>query len=57
MARWRIHAAPSAAWTIQTEEIAEMVAYLHGPNSDNVTGDVLNNDGASNARMKGLLPG
>ncbi|WP_420567680.1 SDR family NAD(P)-dependent oxidoreductase [Thalassovita sp.] len=31
------------------EEIAEMVAYLCGPNTDNVTGSVLNNDGAWNA--------
>lgn len=31
------------------EEIAEMVAYLCGPNTDNVTGAVFNNDGAWNA--------
>lgn len=30
-------------------EIAEMVAYLVGPNTDNVTGAILNNDGAWNA--------
>lgn len=31
------------------EEVAEMVAYLCGPNTDNVTGAILNNDGAWNA--------
>ncbi|MGH1355935.1 MAG: SDR family NAD(P)-dependent oxidoreductase [Thalassovita sp.] len=31
------------------EEIAEMVAYLCGPNTDNVTGSLFNNDGAWNA--------
>ena len=31
------------------EEVAEMVAYLVGPNTDNVTGAILNNDGAWNA--------
>lgn len=31
------------------EEIAEMVAYLCGPNTDNVTGTMFNNDGAWNA--------
>lgn len=31
------------------EEIAEMVAYLCGPNTDNVTGAMFNNDGGWNA--------
>lgn len=31
------------------EEVAEMVAYLVGPNTDNVTSAILNNDGAWNA--------
>lgn len=31
------------------EEIAETVAYLCGPNTDNVTGSIFNNDGAWNA--------
>ncbi len=31
------------------EEIAEMVAYLVGPNTDNVTSAILNNDGGWNA--------
>jgi len=31
------------------EEVAEMVAYLVGPNTDNVTSAVLNNDGGWNA--------
>lgn len=31
------------------KEIAEMVAYLVGPNTDNVTGAMFNNDGAWNA--------
>lgn len=31
------------------EEIAETVAYLCGPNTDNVTGAIFNNDGAWNA--------
>ncbi len=31
------------------EEIAEMVAYLCGPNTDNVTGSIFNNDGGWNA--------
>lgn len=31
------------------EEIAEMVAFLCGPNTDNITGAMLNNDGAWNA--------
>lgn len=31
------------------EEIAEMVAYLCGPHTDNVTGTVINNDGGWNA--------
>ena len=33
----------------RVEEIAEMVAYLAGPNTDNVTGGILNNDGGSTA--------
>ncbi len=33
----------------RVEEVAEMVAYLVGPNTDNVTGAVLNNDGGWNA--------
>lgn len=33
----------------RVEEIAEMVAYLVGPNTDNVTGAILNNDGGWNA--------
>ncbi len=33
----------------RVEEIAEMVAYLCGPHTDNVTGSILNNDGAWNA--------
>ncbi|MEM8949899.1 MAG: SDR family oxidoreductase [Pseudomonadota bacterium] len=31
------------------EEVAEMVAYLVGPNTDNVTSAIINNDGAWNA--------
>lgn len=31
------------------EEVAEMVAYLVGPNTDNVSGAILNNDGGWNA--------
>jgi len=33
----------------RVEEIAEMVAYLVGPNTDNVTGAIINNDGGWNA--------
>jgi 3-oxoacyl-[acyl-carrier protein] reductase len=33
----------------QVEEIAEMVAYLVGPHTDNVTGSMLNNDGGFSA--------
>ncbi len=33
----------------RVEEIAEMVAYLVGPNTDNVTGGILNNDGGLTA--------
>lgn len=33
----------------RAEEIAETVAYLCGPNTDNVTGSIFNNDGAWNA--------
>ena len=33
----------------RVEEVAEMVAYLVGPNTDNVTGAILNNDGGWNA--------
>ncbi|MGI9490757.1 MAG: SDR family NAD(P)-dependent oxidoreductase [Geminicoccaceae bacterium] len=33
----------------RVEEIAEMVAYLVGPNTDNVTSAILNNDGGWNA--------
>ncbi len=33
----------------RVEEIAEMVAYLVGPNTDNVTGAILNNDGGLSA--------
>ena len=33
----------------RVEEVAEMVAYLVGPNTDNVTGVTLNNDGGSTA--------
>ena len=33
----------------RVEEVAEMVAYLVGPNTDNVTSAILNNDGGWNA--------
>ena len=33
----------------RVEEVAEMVAYLAGPNTDNVTGGTFNNDGGSTA--------
>ena len=33
----------------RVEEVAEMVAYLVGPNTDNVTGGTFNNDGGSTA--------
>ncbi|WP_133513335.1 SDR family oxidoreductase, partial [Candidatus Thiosymbion oneisti] len=33
----------------RVEEIAEMVAYLVGANTDNVTGSILNNDGGLSA--------
>lgn len=33
----------------RAEEVAEMVAYLVGPNTDNVTSTILNNDGGWNA--------
>lgn len=33
----------------RVEEVAEMVAYLVGPNTDNVTGTIINNDGGWNA--------
>lgn len=33
----------------RVEEIAEMVAYLVGPNTDNINGAILNNDGGWNA--------
>jgi 3-oxoacyl-[acyl-carrier protein] reductase len=33
----------------RVEEVAEMVAYLVGPHTDNVTGVTLNNDGGSTA--------
>jgi 3-oxoacyl-[acyl-carrier protein] reductase len=33
----------------RAEEVAEMVAYLVGPNTDNVTGSILNNDGGMSA--------
>ena len=33
----------------RAEEVAEMVAYLVGPNTDNVTSAILNNDGGWNA--------
>jgi len=33
----------------RVEEIAEMVAYLVGPHTDNVTGAMLNNDGGLSA--------
>jgi len=33
----------------RAEEVAEMVAYIVGPNTDNVTGSIFNNDGAWNA--------
>jgi len=33
----------------RVEEIAEMVAYLAGPHTDNVTGAMLNNDGGLSA--------
>jgi 3-oxoacyl-[acyl-carrier protein] reductase len=33
----------------RVEEIAEMVAYLVGPHTDNVTGAILNNDGGLSA--------
>ena len=33
----------------RVEEVAEMVSYLVGPNTDNVTSAILNNDGGWNA--------